>query len=57
MPRGRYRHAAVAINNQLWLVGGRSLEDALLEDVDVRSFFVVRFWGELGGAAIGCDNP
>lgn len=47
MPRGRYRHAAVAINNQLWLVGGRSLEDALLEDVDVRSFFVVRFWGEL----------
>ena len=38
MPRGRYRHAAVAMGNQLWLVGGRSLEDDLLEEVDVRFF-------------------
>lgn len=35
LPRARYRHAGVAINNQLWLVGGRNLTDALLTEVDV----------------------
>lgn len=35
MPRQRYRHASVAIANKLWLVGGRSLEDALIEEADV----------------------
>ena len=39
MPSERYRHASVAINNQVWLVGGRSLVDDLLEDVDVSAFF------------------
>ena len=39
MPRERYRHASVAINNQVWLVGGRSLVDDLLENVDVSAFF------------------
>jgi hypothetical protein len=35
MPRARHRHTAVAINNQVWIVGGRTVEDELLADVDV----------------------
>lgn len=35
MPRHRYRHEAVAINNQIWLVGGRNVNDTLISDVDV----------------------
>jgi hypothetical protein len=35
MPIARYRHAAVFINNQVWLVGGRHLNDSLIGDVDV----------------------
>jgi hypothetical protein len=38
MPTERYRHAAVLTNNQVWLVGGRSLEDDIITDVDVRVF-------------------
>lgn len=35
MPVARYRHASVFVNNQVWLVGGRDLEDFLLPSVDV----------------------
>lgn len=35
MPVPRYRHAAALVNNQVWLVGGRDVEDNLVETVDV----------------------
>jgi hypothetical protein len=34
-PRERYRHSGEAINNQIWLVGGRTVEDGLIAEVDV----------------------
>ena len=37
MPIPRYRHAAVAANNKIWLVGGRDANDTLIEQVDVRT--------------------
>lgn len=36
LPRPRYRHCAEIVNNQLWLLGGRSVEDVLIAEVDVR---------------------
>lgn len=36
MPVARYRHAAVAANNKIWLVGGRDVEDSPINQVDVR---------------------
>lgn len=38
MPRPRYRHAAVAVKDQIWVVGGRDLEDKLVEEVDVSCY-------------------
>jgi N-acetylneuraminic acid mutarotase len=38
LPRPRYRHSSAVIGNQLWLVGGRSLEDGLIEEVDIFDF-------------------
>lgn len=35
MPVMRYRHASVLANNQVWLVGGRDLDDNLISSVDV----------------------
>lgn len=35
MPEPRYRHAAVAINNQIWLVGGRDADDQLVGNIHV----------------------
>lgn len=35
MPEGRYRHAAVAVNNQIWLVGGRDQYDNIVGNVHV----------------------
>jgi hypothetical protein len=35
MPQPRHRHAAVAINNQIWVVGGRDAYDNVIGDVDV----------------------
>ena len=35
MPAARYRHAAVAINNQIWLVGGRDADDRVQGEVHV----------------------
>lgn len=35
MPSARYRHAAVAINNQIWLVGGRDENDNVVGEVHV----------------------
>jgi hypothetical protein len=37
MPTPRYRHAAVALQNQILLVGGRSVTDQLIATVDVRT--------------------
>lgn len=36
LPRPRYRHCAEIVNNHLWLLGGRSVEDDLISEVDVR---------------------
>ena len=36
MPVPRYRHAAVGVNNQVWLVGGRDANDTIVDQVDVR---------------------
>lgn len=38
MPQARYRHAAGIIDNQLWLIGGRTLQDDLIAEVDVYDF-------------------
>jgi hypothetical protein len=35
MPVARYRHAAVLMNSQVWLVGGRHLNGSLIGEVDV----------------------
>lgn len=35
LPRPRYRHSGVYVNNQVWLIGGRTLEDDLIPEVDV----------------------
>lgn len=35
MPVARYRHAAVLVNNQVWLVGGRDINDNVIATVDV----------------------
>ncbi|CAB9523638.1 kelch-like [Seminavis robusta] len=43
MPGPRYRHAAVAINNQLWLVGGRDANDQVVGSVVVFDFEDMRW--------------
>jgi hypothetical protein len=35
LPVARYRHAAVLVNNQVWMVGGRDVNDSLIPTVDV----------------------
>jgi len=35
MPEVRYRHAAVAVNNQIWVVGGRDENDELVGIINV----------------------
>ena len=35
LPRSRYRHTSTAVNNKIWIVGGRDLNDNLLDTVDV----------------------
>ena len=37
MPIPRYRHAAVAANDKIWVVGGRDIDDNLIDQVDVRT--------------------
>ena len=37
MPVQRYRHAAAYVDAKLYLVGGRSLEDGLIPQIDVSS--------------------
>jgi hypothetical protein len=37
MPQARYRHAAEIIGSELWLIGGRDVEDNLITDIDVSS--------------------
>mmetsp|Transcript_39286 Transcript_39286/g.77270 ORF Transcript_39286/g.77270 Transcript_39286/m.77270 type:complete len:377 (+) Transcript_39286:94-1224(+) len=34
-PRPRYRHAAANVKGKIWLAGGRTLEDNLINEVDV----------------------
>lgn len=34
-PRQRYRHAAAAVNGSIWLVGGRAVDDSIVQEVDV----------------------
>lgn len=41
MPVARYRHAAAWTNNQVWLVGGRALNDDLITEVDVSYIILV----------------
>ena len=35
LPRARYRHSSVVVDNRVWLIGGRTLEDKLIPEVDV----------------------
>lgn len=45
LPRPRYRHAAVSIQDHIFFVGGRDAEDNLIREVDVspdRTIFVTR---------------
>lgn len=34
-PRARYRHTASNVNGKIWLVGGRTIEDNLIPEIDV----------------------
>lgn len=34
-PRERYRHTAASVNGRIWLVGGRTVEDHLITEIDV----------------------
>ncbi len=34
MPRSRYRHMAAKVGQYMYLVGGRTLEDALIAEID-----------------------
>ena len=43
MPVPRYRHAAVAVKNKLFIVGGRNVNDSIVEQVDVSVPFVTWF--------------
>ena len=36
MPLARFRHAAAAANGQIWIHGGRTLLDQIVEDIHVR---------------------
>jgi Kelch motif len=40
LPRTRYRHASVAVQNHVFLVGGRDVEDNLIAEVDVSSIHI-----------------
>lgn len=44
MPVPRYRHAAAAAGNKIWLVGGRDVDDNPVEQVDVRLLFCLIQW-------------
>jgi hypothetical protein len=35
LPRPRYRHSSVILNDQIWLVGGRDVHGNLIDSVDV----------------------
>ena len=35
MPRARYRHSSVAINGQIWVVGGRDENDNIIHAIDI----------------------
>ena len=35
MPRERYRHSSVVINDQVWVMGGRTLFDDLIPEADI----------------------
>jgi hypothetical protein len=39
LPRPRYRHSSVALNDEVWLIGGRDVDDNLLSSVDVSFSF------------------
>ena len=39
LPSPRYRHSSVAVNNEIWIVGGRDVNDNLLTTVDVSISF------------------
>ena len=43
MPNARYRHAAVAVNNAIWIVGGRDVDEAIIEEIDVSARFLEDF--------------
>ena len=35
LPRARYRHSAAIVDNKLWIMGGRTLYDNLIAEIDV----------------------
>jgi len=35
LPRPRYRHSTAIVDNKVWLLGGRTLEDGLIPEIDM----------------------
>lgn len=46
-PRDRYRHTAANVNGKIWLVGGRTVEDHLIKEIDVFDP-VAKTWSTVG---------
>lgn len=52
MPIPRFRHAAVAVNNQIWIVGGRDADDNLVGQVVVSSSLPCHIYSYVGRARL-----
>lgn len=35
LPRARYRHSSSFVGNEVWIIGGRTLDDTLIPEIDV----------------------
>lgn len=51
LPRPRYRHTSVILDNQIWLVGGRNVDGGLVEFVDVSSAVLFSVLGTMAKLA------
>jgi hypothetical protein len=39
MPRPRYRHSSAIVGDQVWILGGRDVDDNLIPEVDVSFWY------------------
>lgn len=39
LPRARYRHSSSFVGNEVWIIGGRTLDDTLIPEIDVSDFY------------------